>query len=109
LNAAHVEAAAGVEARSEPRRTQIDLQARYCIREDQLALLPQRVRAPAVLPSELPLPRVGDVVALTPRSLWAVYLVKHQWHSPRQLVIEVWLEATDDNGAAGTAQKERLH
>lgn len=63
-----------------------------CIPEEQQRYLPKRRRAPAHLPLGIPLPRQGEVIYLSSTSAWGVAMVIHEWESPDQLRIEVWLE-----------------
>lgn len=67
------------------------MQVRYMVTDEQRSLLPGRSRAPAVIPPEAPLPQRGDVIYLSSTSAWGVELVVHEWLSPTDLNIEVWL------------------
>jgi hypothetical protein len=64
----------------------------FCIPDDQERHLPRRRRAPAVLPREVPLPRVGELVYLSSTSAWVVTRIVHEWRSPEDLHIELWLD-----------------
>lgn len=64
----------------------------FCIPNDQEAHLPKRRRAPHCMPPTVPLPRQGEVVYLSSSSAWGVTMVIHEWRSPSDLRIEVWLE-----------------
>lgn len=64
---------------------------RYMVPDDQRPLLPRRPRAPSLLPPEVPRPQRGDVVYLSSSSAWGVELVVYDWHSPVDLLLEVWL------------------
>jgi hypothetical protein len=63
-----------------------------CVPDDQERHLPKRRLAPHYLPSTVPLPRVGEVVYLSSTSAWGVTMVIHEWKSPGELRIELWLE-----------------
>lgn len=67
------------------------IEIHLCVPEDQEAHLPQRRRTPQFLPLNAPLPRKGDVIYLSSTSAWGVELVIHEWRSPDDLRIEVWL------------------
>jgi hypothetical protein len=62
-----------------------------CVPDDQERHLPKRRRAPPYLPPGVPLPRVGEVIYLSSTSAWGVELVVHEWRTPTELRIEVWL------------------
>jgi hypothetical protein len=62
-----------------------------CVPDDEEQHLPKRRRAPRYLPAGAPLPRKGEVLYLSSTSAWAVELVIHEWRSPLDLHIEVWL------------------
>lgn len=64
----------------------------FCITDEQQAHIPSRRRAPAALPPEAPTPRRGEVVYLSSSSAWIVSTLIHEWRSPRDLRIEIWLE-----------------
>lgn len=68
------------------------VQAHYCVPDDQQRYLPRQSRIPTRLHPNVPMPRVGDVVYLSPRSAWGVQLVVYDWRSPGLLCIEVWLQ-----------------
>lgn len=70
----------------------VDVKVHLCIPEDQEKFLPKRRRAPAFLPSGVPMPRVGEVIYLSSRSAWAVSMVIHDWQDAGRLKVEVWLE-----------------
>lgn len=78
--------------------TQIELQSEptvrvhLCVPDDQEAFLPRRRRAPPYLPANAPLPRKGEVIYLSSSSAWRVSLVIHEWRSPIDLHVEVWIE-----------------
>jgi len=63
-----------------------------CIADDQEHHLPKRRRAPHHLPRDVPLPTVGDVIYLSSSSAWVVRTRIHEWLSPHDLRIELWLE-----------------
>lgn len=63
-----------------------------CIPDDQVLHAPKRRRAPAVLPDNVPLPRVGEFVYLSSSSAWIVRRVVHEWRSAVDLRIELWLD-----------------
>lgn len=71
------------------RRTNVEV--RLCVPEDQQAHLPKRRRAPTTLPTHAPLPRQGEVIYLSSSSAWGVELVIHEWLSPVDLRVEVWI------------------
>jgi hypothetical protein len=62
-----------------------------CVPDDQQRHLPKRRRAPNPLPPNAPLPRTGEVLYLSSSSAWAVEQVIHEWRSPVDLRIELWL------------------
>jgi len=68
------------------------LSVHLCIPEDQMVHAPKRRRAPHTLPEGAPLPRVGDFIYLASTSAWVVRRVVHDWRSPCELKIEVWLD-----------------
>lgn len=68
----------------------VRIEARYRVPDDQQRHLPKRQRAPTLLPLEV-LPKVGDVVYLSSTSAWGVELVVHEWLSPFDLSIQVWI------------------
>lgn len=70
------------------RRVEIHL----CVPDEQERYLPKRRRAPPTLPPDVPLPRHGEIVYLSSTSAWSVTRVVHEWRSPLDLHIEVWLE-----------------
>lgn len=63
-----------------------------CVPDDQERYLPKRRRAPQYLPPNAPLPRKGEVIYLSSTSAWGVNLVIHEWRSPVELRVEIWLE-----------------
>lgn len=63
-----------------------------CVPDDQERYLPKRLRAPMVLPPDIPMPRVGEVIYLARNSAWAVAMVIHSWHSIFELRVELWIE-----------------
>ena len=70
----------------------VAVSALFCVPEDQLHFLPKRIKAPDVLPLDVPIPRHGEVIYLSPSSAWVVQTVIHEWLSPDTLRIEVWLD-----------------
>lgn len=72
-----------------------------CVPDDQEQHLPKRRRAPKFLPPSAPLPRIGEVIYLSSTSAWAVDQVIHEWRSPFDLRIEIWL------GYIGSARHRR--
>lgn len=62
-----------------------------CVPDDQERYLPKRRRAPLRLPVSAPLPRSGEVIYLSSTSAWGVELVIHEWRSPVDLHIQVWI------------------
>lgn len=72
----------------EPTEVQIHL----CIPEDQERHLPKRRRAPLLLPRDVPLPRIGEVIYLSSSSAWTVSFVIHEWRSAGELRIELWMD-----------------
>ena len=74
------------------RRKPTAVQVHLCVPDDQEVHLPRRRRAPQFLPKTAPLPRIGEIVYLSSTSAWAVITVIHEWQSPHELRIEVWLE-----------------
>lgn len=62
-----------------------------CVPDDQKQFLPKRRRAPEYLPPSAPLPRIGELIYLSSSSAWGVELVIHEWLSPVDLHIEVWI------------------
>mgnify|MGYP000393730267 CR=1 FL=1 len=68
------------------------IEIHLCVPEDQERHLPKRRRAPHCLPLTAPLPRQGEVLYLSSSSAWQVNLVVHEWRSPQDLRIEIWLE-----------------
>ncbi len=63
-----------------------------CVAGELRKYLPRRLRAPAVLPNNVPTPELGEHVYLTPSSPWIVAKVAHHWDTQVSLKIEVWLE-----------------
>lgn len=63
----------------------------FFVPDDQQWLLPRRRRSPSVLPANVPIPRRGEVVYLSSTSAWFVELVIHEWRSPVDLMVQVWL------------------
>lgn len=74
---------------SEPADLQVEIE--LCVPDDQERHLPERRRAPQYLPLSAPLPRQGEVIYLSSSSAWGVELVVHEWRSPVDLRIEVWI------------------
>lgn len=70
----------------------LNLEVRFCIPNDQEKHLPARRRHPAVLPAGAPIPRQDDIVYLSSSSAWGVRAVIHEWRSPTDLNVQVWLE-----------------
>jgi hypothetical protein len=79
------------------------IEVHLCVPDDQLRHLPRRRRAPEYLPPNAPLPRAGEVVYLSSSSAWGVALVVHEWRSPGELVIKVWLDYVGASHAARAA------
>lgn len=75
-----------------PNGNGVKVQIHLCIPEDQKRHLPKRRRAPAYLPLNVPLPRHGEVIYLSSTSAWGVAMVIHEWQSPDELRVEIWLE-----------------
>jgi hypothetical protein len=70
----------------------VSVRIHLCIPDDQERHLPKRRRAPLYLPVDAPLPRHGEVIYLSSTSAWGVIMVIHEWRSPVDLRVEVWLE-----------------
>ena len=68
------------------------VQVQLCVPNDQEAHVPKRRRAPQFLPPNAPLPRIGEVIHLSSTSAWRVSLVLHEWHTPKDLHVQVWLD-----------------
>lgn len=92
-DAPHSKAAAAVD---EPLA-----RVRYCVPDDQMTLLPRSAALPTHLTGQAPLPRVGDVVYLAPRSAWGVQLVVFDWSARDSVTIEVWLQHIDITARRG--------
>lgn len=75
-----------------PPPSPTNVQVHLCIPEDQKHFVPKRRRAPNFLPANVPLPRAGELVYLSSTSAWGVSMVIHEWRTPSDLRIEVWLE-----------------
>jgi hypothetical protein len=71
--------------------TQPSMRIHLCVPDDQKAHLPRRRRAPAFLPPGAPLPRTGEIIYLSSSSAWGVEMVIHEWLSPVDLRIEIWI------------------
>lgn len=69
-----------------------DVRVHLCIPEDQKKFLPRRRVAPAYHPANAPLPRQGEVIYLSSSSAWGVSMVIHEWVTPMELRVELWLE-----------------
>lgn len=67
------------------------IEIHMCVADDQERHLPKRRRAPRFLPLMAPLPRVGEVIYLSSSSAWQVDQIVHEWRSPQDLRIELWL------------------
>ncbi len=67
------------------------IEIHLCVPDDQERHMPKRRRAPRFLPLTAPLPRMGEVVYLSSSSAWQVDLVIHEWRSPVELRVELWL------------------
>lgn len=67
------------------------IEIHLCVPDEEEHLLPKRRRAPRYLPISAPLPRKGEVIYLSSTSAWGVELVIHEWRSPVDLRVEVWL------------------
>lgn len=72
-------------------RTQVTVEVRLRVPDDQAHHLPSRARWPDCLPGNAPLPRQGDLIYLSSTSAWGVEAVIHEWRTPQDLRIEVWL------------------
>ena len=72
--------------------TPTNISIHLCIPDDQERHLPKRRRAPHFLPLDAPLPATGDVIYLSSTSAWVVRMRIHEWRSPQDLRIELWLE-----------------
>lgn len=75
---------------------EIAVRVHLCIPDDQEQFLPRRRRAPTVLPPHAPMPSRGDVIYLSSSSAWGVRVVVHEWRSPIDLRVQVWLEYMGD-------------
>lgn len=73
------------------RESRVRVEVRYMVPDDQQRLLPRRMRAPEPLPAGAPLPQIGHVIYLSSTSAWGVEMVVHEWRSPLDLNIEVWI------------------
>lgn len=73
----------------------VQVEIKLCVPADQERHLPRRSRAPQFLPATAPLPRQGEVIYLSSTSAWGVELVIHEWLSPRDLHVEVWITHVD--------------
>lgn len=78
---------------------------RYCFPDDQLPHVPENNRAPTQIPLSAPVPRTGDVVYLSSTSAWIVTTVIHEWRSPTDLIIEVWMDHLGGSRSSRTAQQ----
>jgi hypothetical protein len=78
------------------------IEVHLCVPDDQAKHMPKRRRAPSYLPLLAPLPRRGETVYLSSTSAWLVEHVIHEWLTPIDLRIEVWLTF-----AAGAARHDR--
>lgn len=78
---------------------------RYCFPDDQLPHVPENSRAPTRIPLSVPVPRAGDVVYLSSTSAWVVRTVIHEWCSPTDLVIEVWMDHIGGSRFARSAKQ----
>lgn len=67
------------------------IEIHLCVPDDQERHLPKRRRAPHFLPVNAPLPRRGEVIYLSSSSAWKVELVIHEWRSPVDLHVQVWI------------------
>lgn len=76
-----------IEVASASPRIEIHL----CVPDDQERHLPKRRRAPQWLPLTAPLPRQGEVIYLSSSSAWGVEMVIHEWRSPQDLRVEIWI------------------
>lgn len=68
------------------------IEVQLCVPGSEARFLPTRRLAPDFLPPQAPLPRVDDIVYLSRRSSWKVWLLIHRWLAPDRLRIEVWIE-----------------
>jgi hypothetical protein len=78
-----------------PPTNPVTVEVHLCVADDQQRHLPKRRRAPERFPSNVPLPRAGEVLYLSSSSAWGVELVIHEWRSPVDLRIELWLQHLD--------------
>ena len=72
--------------------TPVTVTVHLCVPDDQAAHVPKRRRAPDVLPTGVPLPRVGELIYMSSSSAWVVHRIVHEWRSTVDLRIEVWLD-----------------
>jgi len=79
---------------------QPSIEVHLCVPDEQRRFLPRRRRAPEYLPPNAPLPRAGEVVYMSSTSAWGVTMVVHEWRSPSELRIQVWLEHLPRGGRA---------
>lgn len=71
---------------------QARVEVELCVPADQLSFLPEHRAAPFMLPAGVPVPHKGDVIYLSSTSAWGVMMVIHEWRSPLDLRIEVWIQ-----------------
>lgn len=99
---------AAPEARSHSDAS-LTVEAAYCFPESELGHVPDYSPAPKALPPGAPLPRVGDTVYLSSSSAWTTIAVVHEWLSPFDLRIEVWLEHVGAARALRPQACSRIH
>lgn len=66
--------------------------AHYCVTDEEEIHLPRRRRHPRLLPRDVPLPRVGELVYLSSTSSWSVKRIVYEWRNSHDMRIQVWLE-----------------
>lgn len=71
---------------------QAKVEVELCVPDDQLSFLPEHRAAPFMLPANVPVPHKGEVIYISSTSAWGVMMVIHEWRSPLDLRIEVWIE-----------------
>lgn len=80
--------------------TAFAVEVRYCIPDADKEHLPRRRRHPEIIPPGAPLPRQGDVIYLSSSSAWGVSAIIYEWRSPRDLLVQLWLEHLGNSRAA---------
>ena len=73
-------------------RQRLNVGVKLCIPDDQQAHIPEFMPVGLNIPNGAPIPRQGEVVYLSSTSAWGVAMVVHEWLSPAELRVEVWLE-----------------